>query len=114
MIAWINFGMLIGSGLLILYFYVKSVRPVALELEIGPTAYARCARYRLVSSIFMLVAAINYAVYYFYPLPIPLPLTFPWPWWVSALIAVLIALPSAAFTPRSGIPRPSARWLFGG
>jgi protein-S-isoprenylcysteine O-methyltransferase Ste14 len=25
--------------------------------------------------------------------PIPLPLTFPWHWWVSALIAVLIALP---------------------
>ena len=41
------------------------------------------------------VATVNYVIYYFYPLPIPLPTTFPWPWWVSALIALAIAVPSA-------------------
>ena len=30
----------------------------------------------------------------FYPLPVPLARTFLWPWWVSALISILIAIPS--------------------
>jgi len=33
-------------------------------------------------------------IYFFYPLSLSLPQSFPWPWWVSALIAVAIALPS--------------------
>jgi len=94
MIAWINFAVLILSAILCLYFYVKSAGPAALERKIGPSAYAKCTRYRMLASIFMTIAGINYVVYYFYPLPISLPRTFPWPWWVSALIAVVIAVPS--------------------
>ena len=94
MIAWINFGVLLVSALLTLYFYVKSAGPAALERRIGPVAYKRCTRYRIVASVFMTVASINYVVYFFYPLPIPLARIFPWSWWLSALIALLIAIPS--------------------
>jgi protein-S-isoprenylcysteine O-methyltransferase Ste14 len=93
-IPWINFVVLIVSSFLFTVYYVKSVRPAALEQAIGPTAYQRCATYRLISSVFMFVAAANYVLYYWFPLPLPLPGTFPWPWWVSAGIAVLIAVPS--------------------
>ena len=95
MIPWINFAVLITSSCLFTVFYVKSVGPAALERRIGPSAYERCATFRLISSIFMFVVAVNYVLYYWFPLPLPLPRTFPWPWWVSAVIAVLIAVPTA-------------------
>jgi len=94
MIAWINFAVLVVSTLLTLVFYVKSAGPAALEAKIGPSAYQRCTRYRLIASVFMTVASINYVVYFFFPLPLPLAATLPWPWWVSALIAAAIAVPS--------------------
>ena len=94
MIAWLNFIVLIISTLLTLYFYVKSVGLAALEQKIGPEAYQKCTRYRLISGLFMGVVTINYILYVFFPLPIPLPPTFPWNWWVSILIAVIIATPS--------------------
>ena len=93
-VAWINLGVLIGSALLFLYFYVKSAAPAALEQKIGPLAFKRCTRYRFISAVLMTLACANYVVYYFYPLPLPLPRTFPWPWWVSAVIAAAIAIPS--------------------
>ncbi len=95
MIAWANVVVMIVSTLLFLYFYVKSVGPAALEKRIGAAAYPACARYRFISGIFMGLACVNYVIYVFHPLPVPLARTFAWPWWVSALIAVLIAIPSA-------------------
>lgn len=94
MIPWINFTILIVSSCLFSVFYVKSVGPAALEKSIGPSAYQRCANYRLISSTFMFVAAANYVLYYWFPLPLPLPRTFPWPWWASPAITALIAIPS--------------------
>ena len=94
MIAWVNFGVLVAASVLFTVYYVKSVQPVALEAKIVPQAYRRCAVYRAVSSIFMMVAAANYIAYYWFPLPLPLAQTFPWSWRVSACIAVLIAIPS--------------------
>ena len=94
MIAWINLAVLIVSTALTLYFYVRSAGPAALEKRIGEVAYRKCTQYRIISSIFMTLASINYVVYVFYPLPLPLARTFPWPWWVSALIAAAIAVPS--------------------
>jgi protein-S-isoprenylcysteine O-methyltransferase Ste14 len=94
MIGWINLVVLVVAMALTVVFYVRSVGPAALEQEIGPAAYARCARYRMVAMICMIVAMGNYVVYYFFPLPIPLPTAFPWPWWVSAGIGVGIAIPS--------------------
>lgn len=94
MISFLNFSVLIVSSVLFTYFYFLSVSPAALEKKIGPSAYQRCARYRVISSIFMTIAGVNYILYYWFPLALPLPRTFPWPWWVSAVIAVLIALPS--------------------
>lgn len=94
MIPWLNLTILVVSTLLVLYFYVKSASPAALEQKIGPSAYQKCAQYRLIASVFMGVVCANYVLYVFYPLPISLSHTFPWSWWVSALIAVLIAVPS--------------------
>ncbi len=93
-IAWINFGVLILSSILFTTYYVKSVSPAALEKRIGETAYKKCARYRLISPVFMLVVSGNYVVYHWFPLPLPIPNTFPWGWNVSVAIAVVIAIPS--------------------
>jgi protein-S-isoprenylcysteine O-methyltransferase Ste14 len=85
---------LIVAALLFFYFYVRSVGPAALEKKIGPSAYRKCTQYRAIASVFMTIASVNYVVYVFYPLPLSLPEKFPWPWWVSAVIAVLITIPS--------------------
>lgn len=62
MIAWINFAVLIVSAILCLYFYVKSAGPAVLEKKIGPVAYARCTQYRMLASILMTIAGVNYVV----------------------------------------------------
>jgi protein-S-isoprenylcysteine O-methyltransferase Ste14 len=100
MIAWVNFAALLVSMFLFAWLYVQSVGPAALERKIGPEAYPRCARYRMLSMIFMFVASANYVLYYFFPLPVPLPRTFPWPWWASALVAAVIAIPSGYLVMR--------------
>ena len=94
MIAWINCGVLVVATLLTVLTYMKSAGPAALEKKIGLAAYKICTRYRFASGILMGIASINYVVYFFCPLPLPLPRRFPWPWWVSALIALVIAIPS--------------------
>ncbi len=92
MIVWINITVLPFSIAFFIYFYVKSVGIAALEQEIGEKAYKKCAQYRLAASVFMGIAGINYVVYYFYPFSV-LPQRFPWDYWVSAMIAVTIAVP---------------------
>jgi protein-S-isoprenylcysteine O-methyltransferase Ste14 len=93
MIAWVNFGVFLCAALLMLYFYVRSAGPAALEKTIGKIAWARCKWYRLVASGFELIAVANYVIYYFYPLPISLPRTFPWDYWISLIIAIAILIP---------------------
>ncbi len=95
MVALANIAVLVVSSVVFTVFYVMSARPAALEKEIGPSAYARCARYRLISSVFMFVASASFILYRWFPLPLPIAERFPWPWWVSAAIAVVIAIPSA-------------------
>ena len=94
MIAWINIFILIIASFLFSYFYIKSVRPAELEKSIGEIAYSRCKCYRIIASVFEIVAVANYVIYFFFPLPVPLPEVFPWDWWVSILIAVFILIPS--------------------
>jgi protein-S-isoprenylcysteine O-methyltransferase Ste14 len=94
MIAWINLASLIYASLLFLYFYMRSASPATLEKLLGSRAYKRCSIDRITASVFELVIAINYILYYFFPLPTPLPQRFPWDWWISALIALVIAIPS--------------------
>lgn len=102
MIAWINFVILIISGILMTVLYLESVRPAALEKKIGPGAYQHCGRMRIFTSIFMFVLTANYILYHWYPLPIdPFPPTFSWPYWVSVLIGVVIAIPSLYLESRS-------------
>lgn len=103
MIDWINFIVLLLATVLTVVYYVKSAGPAALEQKIGANAYARCTRYRALSAIFMTLAGVNYVVYAFYPIPLPLPRSFAWPYWVSALIAVLIAIPSGILFARGMI-----------
>ena len=79
MITWINFTILLLATILTVFYYVKSAGPAALEQKIGPSAYTRCTRYRALSAVFM---------------TLPLPRVFPWPYWLSALIAIVIAIPS--------------------
>ena len=93
-IAWINLGSLILASLLFLYYYMRSVSPATLEKIIGPEAYARCGRDRIIASVFEMVIGINYVIYFFHPLLVPLPDKFPWSWWISALIALTIAIPA--------------------
>ncbi len=94
MIAWINFLILLIATFFTGYFYIKSVQPVALERKIGEAAWQKCARYRLVSIVFMTITVINYIVYLFSPLPLSLPLRFPWPWPVSLVIGLVILIPA--------------------
>jgi len=94
MIEWINFLLMIFTAFLFLITYIKSASPAKLERKIGKKAYKICARYRIISSVFMFIHLGQYGIYYFYPLHIGLPQFFPWNWWISALIAVVIAIPS--------------------
>jgi protein-S-isoprenylcysteine O-methyltransferase Ste14 len=100
MIAWINFIILLLASILTEVYYLKSAGPAALEQKIGAVAYARCTRYRIISSIFMTLVGVNYVVYAFYPLPLPLPQTFPWSYWISVLIAALIGIPASILLVR--------------
>jgi protein-S-isoprenylcysteine O-methyltransferase Ste14 len=90
----LNLIVLVLSSVLFTVFYARSVQPAARERTLGEAAYAKCATDRIVASVFMFVAAACYVLYYWFPLPLPLPRTFPWPWWVSAVLAVLIGVPS--------------------
>ncbi len=92
--AWFNFFTLLIATFLTLFCYVRSVQPAALCCRMGPRAYRLCGWYRVLAGVFMGCAAVCYVVYVVYPLPLPLPLTFAWPWWVSAVIALLLAVPS--------------------
>lgn len=94
MIAWINVVVLAAATVLTGVYYVKSAGPAALERRIGESAYVKCASYRTLSAVFMTIAALDYVLYVFFPLPLSLSRTFPWPYWGSAVIAVVIAIPS--------------------
>jgi protein-S-isoprenylcysteine O-methyltransferase Ste14 len=95
MIAWVNFGWLLLASILMLYFYILSVSPAAQEKVIGPRAYPRCFRFRLIAAAFEFVIVVGYALYYFFPLTTPIPDRFPWPWWISLVIALAIGIPAA-------------------
>jgi methanethiol S-methyltransferase len=94
MIAWINFAVLLFATILLLYFYVLSARPAAQEKIVGPAAYQRCFRYRLIATGAEFVITVNYILYRFFPLPTPLPENFPWPWWASAVLAAAVGIPA--------------------
>lgn len=94
-LAWSNFAVLIVSSVIFTVYYMKSVQPAALEKKIGIRAYEKCKWYRIVAGAFMMIAAINYIEFYYYPLPgLPTSLrVFPWPYYVSMIIAIAITIP---------------------
>ncbi len=93
MFVFINIIAMIVSGLLFLFFYVKSVQPKKLSLKIGERAYKVCGLYRTISMIFMFIAYAGYFVYYHFPLQINFPQYFPWSHVVSIIIGLLIGIP---------------------
>ena len=93
-IDWINFIVLVMSTVLMAHFYIKSVRPAALEKAIGESAYSKCKQYRIIASAFEVVAIMNYLIYYFYPLSIDFPRFLPWEYWVSVVAGFVILTPS--------------------
>lgn len=96
MIEWINIIVMILSSIIMLYLYVKSVGPAALEKKVGKGAYKKCGEYRIAASIAEMIIIINYIIYFFYPIEIfDIPITFPWEWGISITIAIIIALPSS-------------------
>lgn len=94
MVAWANVFLMVVNISFSLYYYCKSAGPAALERKMGEDAYIRCTRYRKISSIFMVIYILQYGIYFFYPLTLAIPERFPWPWWISAVIALVIALPA--------------------
>lgn len=100
--AWINFSMIVVSGILMTVFYLMSVQPAALEKKIGPRAYKLSATLRLLTTPFMCTLTAGYILYHWFPLPIdPFPPVFSWPYWVSVVIAIIIAIPSLYLEVRS-------------
>ena len=93
MIEWINFIILLIATAFMSFFYIKSVGPAKLEQKIGEKAYHRCGNYRIIASVFELIAAINYILYFFYPLPILIPRFFIWDSWISIIISIAILIP---------------------
>jgi hypothetical protein len=47
MVSWLNVVCLVLVTTLTALFYVRSAGPAALEQKIGPSANARCGRYRM-------------------------------------------------------------------
>lgn len=95
MVPWLNAGSLVVATILTFGFYVLGAGPARLAQRIGvDAAYRRCTVYRILSGVFMTIAGANYVVYVFHPLPWSLAERFPWPYWVSALIALVIAIPA--------------------
>ncbi len=100
--SWINFTSLLLSGALMCTFYLMSVRPAAMEQKMGLKAYKLSGIYRMICGLFMFTLVVNYFLYPRYPLPFdPFPAHFTWPYWVSAVIAILIAIPSMVLEIRS-------------
>ncbi|MBU1001084.1 MAG: hypothetical protein KKE73_01025 [Proteobacteria bacterium] len=96
-IAWINFAVLLGCALAMLYLYEHSAAPAVRERLTGdPEAYVQCGRLRRLVMIPMSLSVVCFAVYRFFPLPVPLPEYFPWSWWVSLVLALLLMVPAGA------------------
>ena len=90
-ISWIILGLLLASGLTMLWLYVQSVTPETRERLTGdPDSYKKCSRLRWLSGIPMAVVAACYVLYLFFPLPVPLPERFPWPWYLSVIAGALV------------------------
>ncbi|MHA2074565.1 MAG: methyltransferase family protein [Candidatus Hodarchaeales archaeon] len=95
MIEWINVLIMGVSSVSMLYLYVKSVGPAALEKKIGKDAYNRCGQYRMIASVAEMVVIVTYIIYFFYPIKtIGIPQSFPWEWGISICIGIGIAIPS--------------------
>jgi protein-S-isoprenylcysteine O-methyltransferase Ste14 len=94
MIAWSNILILAVATLFTWLSYLKSVGPARLAKKIGPEAYAKCAGYRIICLLSMMIVMGNYILYYFHPLPITMPARFPWSWSISIWTALLVMVPT--------------------
>ena len=95
MVAWINLGLMVIFTTCFVVLYIRSVKPAALEEKMGPKAYLHCGRVRAISIFFLVLVMGTYLVYDFYPLPIPGLARFSWPYLVSAILGIVIAVPTS-------------------
>lgn len=94
MIATINFISYIAASLFSVYFYARSVSPAQLERKLGDDAYTQCARDRVIATVLMLLALVNFVLCRRYPITRCLPARFGWPVWLSITFAILLGIPA--------------------
>ncbi len=76
-------------------FYGLSVSPARLARTKGEKAYRFAARYRLICSVCMGIAFINFILYRILPVSFdPLSPTFPWPYPISFAVALARLIPA--------------------
>ena len=95
MYDWINLGLMVIFTACFVMLYIRSVSPAALEPKMGLKAYPYCGRLRALSIFFLVLVMVNYLAYDFYPLSIPGLIRFPWPYPISAILGILIAIPTS-------------------
>lgn len=96
MFAIINFISYITASLFSVIYYVRSVNPAQLERKVSEDAYAQCARDRVISTVLMLIALVNFVLCRKYPITRCLPMRFGWPAWLLVLFTALLGLPALA------------------
>lgn len=95
MASCLNLLSLLISSLGFSLFYGLSVSPARLARTKGEKAYRLAARYRLICSVCMSIAFINFILYRILPVSSdPLSPTFPWPYPISVAVAAALALPA--------------------
>ncbi len=95
MLSILNILSLLVSSVGFSLYYIRSVKPARMERTKGPKAYQLAARYRMICSVYMAIAFVNFVLYRWLPLSFdPFPLRFPWPYWLSIAIALGIGIPA--------------------
>lgn len=97
MLSILNLLSLILSSVCFSLYYILSVQPAQMEKTKGAEAYKLAARYRMICSIYMGVAFVNFVLYRWIPLPFdPFPLRFPWSYWLSITTALVLGIPATS------------------
>lgn len=95
MLGMVNLVSLLVSSIGFTVFYSLSVRPAHMEITNRKDAYKLAARYRMVCSLCMGVAFINFVLYRWFPVSfISVPVNFPWPYWISLVLAIVLGIPA--------------------
>ena len=89
------YALMIASALLGSWFYIKSCMPAALEKQVGPISYQRCAKLRYYSSMCLSLSFMYFFCYNFPELRSGILWLdyFSWNYWISFGLAIAIFIP---------------------